>query len=111
MQEYFTADGTEITDGLIVWNYYDMVVGKVDFRQSYADSPHFDGWFQIVDNTGRRVSLVNGERMSMRHPFTKQSAADGWKEKYGEDWPQVRDGVTVWACCVSEIGPTCQHRA
>jgi hypothetical protein len=27
-----------------------------------------------------------------------------------ETWPQVRDGETVWACCVSEFGPPCGHR-
>lgn len=26
-----------------------------------------------------------------------------------ETWPQVRDGRTIWACCVSSIGPACQH--
>lgn len=26
-------------------------------------------------------------------------------------WPRTIDGRTVWACCVSTIGPPCQHRA
>jgi hypothetical protein len=25
-------------------------------------------------------------------------------------WPRVIDGQTVWACCVSRIGPPCGHR-
>lgn len=28
-----------------------------------------------------------------------------------ESWPQVRAGQTVWACCVSSIGPDCSHRS
>jgi len=27
-----------------------------------------------------------------------------------ETWPKVIDGETVWACCVSSIGPVCGHR-
>lgn len=28
-----------------------------------------------------------------------------------EQWPRTIDGRLSWACCVSEIGPACQHRA
>jgi hypothetical protein len=27
------------------------------------------------------------------------------------DWPKtLLNGTTVWACCVSSIGPTCKHQ-
>jgi hypothetical protein len=28
---------------------------------------------------------------------------------YEDEWPKVVDGQTVWACCVSSVGPTCEH--
>lgn len=27
------------------------------------------------------------------------------------EWPRELDGQTVWACCVSRTGPTCEHQA
>ena len=33
-----------------------------------------------------------------------------WPHDFSE-WPKVIDGKTLWACCVSEIGPECGHMA
>ena len=99
-----TADGVVIADGLAVWDY-NLQAGRVNFRLSRVGSPHFDGWFTIVHPDGA-ISLMNGERMATVHPFTRHCAEDALPQT----WPQTRNGVIVWACCVSDIGPDCEHR-
>lgn len=69
-----TADGVLITDGLRVWDY-DLNRGVVDlsnarFMVKYAPS---DGWFNVRLDAGGR-SLMNAERVCVRHPFTRESA-------------------------------------
>jgi len=71
---HHTANGVQITDGLAVWDY-DLRAGRVDFHLSRVTSPHFDGWFTVVHQGGGR-SLMNGERLTTRHPFTGQPASD-----------------------------------
>jgi hypothetical protein len=61
-----TADGVEITHGMRVWDY-DLRKGTVDL------STLRDGWFYVNGDNGGR-SLMNAERVCVRHPFTKESA-------------------------------------
>jgi hypothetical protein len=77
VQKYFTADGVEITDGLVVWDY-DMDLSRVSLADTTGmDSPWgFDGWFGLRTVSDNRRKLMNGERMVTVHPFTRQRAAD-----------------------------------
>lgn len=68
-----TADGVEITDGLWVWDN-DLRLGTVDFAKSRPERETWDGWFYVRHAT-TGWSLVNGERMATRHPFTGEVAA------------------------------------
>jgi hypothetical protein len=71
---YYTADGVEIVDGLWVWDY-DLHRGRVDFAATLGlNSPHFDGWFRIRRHDTPGHSLMNGERLSTRHPATREPA-------------------------------------
>lgn len=62
-----TADGYEITNGMRVWDY-NLRRGVVDLTT--LDS---DGWFH-VHNDGGGQSLMNWERVCVRHPFTREQA-------------------------------------
>lgn len=74
MDTYYTADGIEITDGLWVWDC-DLRRGQVDFAQTIGfDSPHFDGWFRVRRYNAPGHSLMNGERLTTRHPATREPA-------------------------------------
>jgi hypothetical protein len=77
VQEYLTADGIGITDGLVVWDY-DLDLSRVSFADTTGmDSQWgFDGWFGLRTVEGDRRKLMNGERMVTVHPFTRQRAAD-----------------------------------
>jgi hypothetical protein len=73
-----TANGVPITDGLWVWN------NNLDRVQvSYADTfgayfvpgeSYWDGWFKMRTVTGERSDIMNGERMTTVHPFTRERA-------------------------------------
>lgn len=69
-----TADGVPIVDGMRVWDY-DLNRGTVDLsnaRWMLAYGP-FSGWFDVrLDNGGR--SLMNAERVAVRHPMTREAA-------------------------------------
>lgn len=74
------ATGELITDGVRVWDN-DLRSGTVSFALSGVDRPHWDGWFYtLTDNGGRGLS--NGERMTTRHPFTREAPppAPSWCE-------------------------------
>lgn len=66
-----TADGVEITDGLRVWDN-DLRSGVVDFAACPINHAYWDGWFAIKHDEGG-YSMVNGERMTTRHPFTREA--------------------------------------
>src|SRR5262245_39851174 len=61
-----TADGHTLTNGLKVWDY-DLNRGTV--MLTTMDS---QGWFYVQTDKGR--SLMNWERVCVRHPFTKEQA-------------------------------------
>lgn len=63
-----TADGVEITDGLPVWDY--------NLRPGYVDlmSLGSDGWFDVRDAEGHKLSLMNAARVCVRHPHTGATA-------------------------------------
>lgn len=69
-----TADGVLIVDGMRVWDY-NLDAGVVDlsnarFMMQYVP---FDGWFNVrLDNGGR--SLMNAERVAVRHPMSRKAA-------------------------------------
>jgi hypothetical protein len=77
MEVHRTVDGVEVVDGLLVWDY-DLDLARVSFADtSGMDSAYgFDGWFTLRTVDGGRRKLMNGERMTTRHPFTRQLAAD-----------------------------------
>jgi len=65
----FTSDRVEITDGLAVWDY-NLDPGYVALSQLGSD-----GWFNVVRNPGdRNGSLMNAERVCVRHPYSGQLA-------------------------------------
>lgn len=76
MKGYWTSDGVPITDGLVVWDY-DLDLARVSFTDTTGvDSAWgFDGWFTLRTVQGDRRKLMNGARMTTRHPFTRQGAA------------------------------------
>lgn len=81
---YFTADRVEIKDGLIVWDY-DLKLSQVKVEGTRADPTDenhewWDGWFDMRDpTTGDRMSVMNGERMTTVHPYTRESAEKRWQ--------------------------------
>lgn len=62
-----TADGIPIIDGMRVWDY-NLRAGTVDLTR--LDS---DGWFYVKTDDGGS-SLMNAERVCVRHPFTGKAA-------------------------------------
>lgn len=68
-----TADGHEIVDGMAVWDY-NLDPGYVDLKSIHKWDT--DGWFDVVDSEGRKVSLMNAERVCVRHPFSGILAAN-----------------------------------
>lgn len=69
-----TADGFEIKDGMAVWDY-NLDPGYVSLKL-LGD----DGWFEVVKNQGdRRGTLMNYERVYVRHPSTGKLASDALK--------------------------------
>lgn len=68
-----TIDGQTIEHGLRVWDY-NLDVAVVDVASSGTDSQYWDGWFDMKDLKGRRSSNMNGERMWVRHPTTREKA-------------------------------------
>lgn len=66
---FYTDDGVFITNGLRVWNN-DLAPCAVWVAGSGTDTDTWDGWFQTITDTGA-ITLLNGERMVTRHPFTR----------------------------------------
>lgn len=64
------SSGERITQGMAVYDY-DLNLGTVDLGD--LDS---DGWFHVVAVDGGRRSLMNGARVTTRHPSTRMLAAD-----------------------------------
>jgi hypothetical protein len=73
VEEDFTADGVLIKPGLIVWNN-DLRVSVVKDRQKYQN-PAESVWYDMVDANGEYMSMMNGSRMTTRHPRTGALAA------------------------------------
>jgi hypothetical protein len=60
-----TADGVDIIDGGVYYNYYDCEWITVEFGDSMSLSPtgeYWDGWFTVKGST--KQYTLNGERMS-----------------------------------------------
>lgn len=79
-KRYWTADGYPITDGCVLWNYYDLyrVTVRMSGPHDHANPEnefhqYWDGWFTCDREAGGSV-LLNGERLSMFHPFTRERA-------------------------------------
>lgn len=70
-----TADGHAITDLLPVWDY-NLEPGYVNLKR-LGD----DGWFEVVAKGRERGSMMNAERVCVRHPRTGQLASDALKGK------------------------------
>ena len=52
---YTTEDGEQVATGELVFNYYDRKLGTIGDDAG-------DGWFDHVDDEGRRT-MLNGERI------------------------------------------------
>lgn len=67
---YRCADGTPITDGARLFNYYDGFWVIVRFedtpaaREDYRFHETWDGWFRTRREDGSNGPLLNGERMA-----------------------------------------------
>jgi hypothetical protein len=75
-----TANGMRIVDGLRVWDY-DLQAGTVDLAKTFGSYfqpgvSHWDGWFYVLVDGDKRHSLMNGERMTTVHPFTRNPPPD-----------------------------------
>jgi hypothetical protein len=72
---FLTGDRTpvRIVDGLRVWDN-DLRSGTVDFAETARMSRHYwDGWFYVRRDDGGGYDLVNGGRMAVAHPFTREA--------------------------------------
>lgn len=75
----------------------------------FAERSHGKGWrsLRIYDEAGVAVGGIE------RHPDTR--VRQWWGEAGAPVWPRWRllHGVPrqEWACCVSAIGPVCEHVA
>lgn len=69
---FVTADGVHIVDGLRVWDY-DREPGTVDFAATEPERAYWDGWFRVRRDAGGH-SLMNGDRLAVRDPFTGEQA-------------------------------------
>jgi hypothetical protein len=69
-----TIDGIMVEDGLAVFDY--------DLRVGFVDTSHVSagGWFDVIHADGTR-SLMNSERLWVRHPSTNVSASRTWAEQ------------------------------
>ena len=70
-----TADGYLIVDKMAVWDY--------NLRPGYVNLDTLDstGWFNIVDRDGNRMSMMNAERICVRHPSSHDAAEDVLNER------------------------------
>jgi hypothetical protein len=78
--KWLTANGVRVVDGLRVWDY-DLKSGTVDFAKTFGDHfqpgvSYWDGWFYVLVDGDGRHSLMNGDRMTTVHPFTRQPPPD-----------------------------------
>jgi hypothetical protein len=62
-----------IVDGLRVWDN-DLRSGSVDFAETARMSRmYWDGWFYMRRDDGNGFDLVDGGRMAVRHPVTREA--------------------------------------
>lgn len=74
--DHRTSDGHLITDGMEVWDY-NLTPGYVCLKR-LGD----DGWFEVVSKPGLpRGTMMNADRVCVRHPSTRQLASDALKGK------------------------------
>jgi len=66
-----TADGHAITEGMPVWDD-NLDHGTVDLSELNGRGMDA-GWFYFIADDGER-SMVNGERVCVRHPVTGHRA-------------------------------------
>lgn len=78
---FLTANGVRIVDGGKYWDYdlerVTVVFADTDnldpeYRQTYQSD--WDGWFRIRKNGERTFTVMNGERLTTVHPFTREQA-------------------------------------
>ncbi len=96
---FITADGYPITDGMAVWTN-DLRPTRVFFareRNLSAGSPFdWDGWFSTDDGT------INGERMAVRHPSTREYAETAAMRKENHvDYPHAAGRLYDCPACES----------
>ncbi len=93
-----TADGYPVTDGMAVWTY-DLRPARVFFADTFRLTrlPHlWDGWFTTTDG------LMNGERLCVRHPFTKEEAETAAMRAEGHvDYPHMAGRLYDCPACES----------
>lgn len=65
-----TADGVKITDGMAVWDY-NLRPGFVNLKRLAED-----GWFEVCAPGEERGSMMNAERVCVRHPSSGDLAGN-----------------------------------
>lgn len=94
---YRAADGSPITHGKPMWNYYDGYVVLVQVKDYDADPDdqfheHWDGWFRTKREDGLNGPLLNGERMcSLEHARKVGWLKDTTTEAPIDVWAALRD--------------------
>lgn len=78
-ERVLTADRVEITDGLRVWTN-DLEAGFIDLGDAefewHGGESRYVLWFRVIrdDKPGDRGVLQSHDRVSTRHPFSREVA-------------------------------------
>lgn len=96
---YKTADGSPITHGKPLFNYYDgyVVLVKIDGTHADPDSEFhqsWDGWYYTKRENGETGPILNGERMCSLEHARKM----GWLKDTGatpDVWAALRERLAL----------------
>lgn len=86
---FLTADAVRVTEGLRVWDN-DLKPGTVWVEGGDTDLDRWDGWFRVLCDDGE-TALVNGERMTTRHPVSRAPVPDPPADPRREDLVALGD--------------------
>ncbi len=77
---------------------------------AYDAATIFGPWANMCPGCMQRFGVGLGTGRGQRLLPLADKPADDAPADTPATWPQVIGGATVWACCVSAIGPACEHR-
>jgi hypothetical protein len=103
---YRTANGAPIVDGMRAFNNnLDVTIVRVTRGAVPGSEFHasWDGWFECESVTGERMPIMDGERLTTRHPFTGERADDAARVAIADldRWDYARS-MTEALDCVKE---------